>query len=64
MEILDLAKLFLKSFKRVIILRCGVSSGIIQMFCHIGDDVGYYGRVILLPFIFICGTMWYVSELW
>ena len=29
------------------------------MFCHIVDDVGCYGRVILLPFIFFvvpCGT--------
>ena len=38
----------------------GVSSGIIQMFCHIVDDVGCYGRVILLPFILLfvvpCGT--------
>ena len=42
-----------------IILSCGVSSGRIQMFCHIVDDVGCYGRVILLPFIsFVvpCGT--------
>ena len=38
----------------------GVSSGIIKMFCHIVDDVGCYGRVILLPFILLfvvpCGT--------
>ena len=38
----------------------GVSSGIIQAFCHIVDDVGCYGRVILLPFILLfvvpCGT--------
>ena len=38
----------------------GVSLGIIQMFCHIVDDVGCYGRVILLPFILLfvvlCGT--------
>ena len=65
MEIMALA-LVLKSFLNlvrisVIILRGGVSSGIVQMFCHIVDDVGCYGRVILLPF-FICGTMWYVSE--
>ena len=30
------------------------------MFCHIVDDVGCYGRVILLPFILLfvvpCGT--------
>ena len=68
MEIKDLAILVLKSFLNlfrisVIILRGGVSSGIVQMFCHIEDDVGCYGRVILLPFICICGTMWYVSEL-
>ena len=38
----------------------GVSSGIIQMFCHIVDGVGCYGRVILLPlyvlFVVPCGT--------
>ena len=38
----------------------GVFSGIIQVFCHIVDDVGCYGRVILLPFILLfvvpCGT--------
>ena len=37
----------------------GVSSGIIQVFCHIVDDVGCYGIVILLPFILFvvpCGT--------
>ena len=37
-----------------------VSSGINQMFCHIVDDMGCYGRVILLPFYFVfvlpCGT--------
>ena len=45
MEITDLAILVLKSFLSlfrisVIILRDGVSSGIVQMFCHIVDDVG------------------------
>ena len=37
----------------------GVSSSIIQVFCHIVDDVGCYGIVILLPFILFvvpCGT--------
>ena len=68
MEITDLAILILKSILNlfrisVIILQGGVSSGIVQMFCHIVYDVGCYGRVILLPFIFICGTIWYVSEL-
>ena len=29
----------------------GVSSGIVQVFCHIVDDTGCYGIVILLPFI-------------
>ena len=57
MEITELAILVLKSLLNlfrisVIILRGGVSSGITQMFCHIVDDVGCYGRVILLPFIF------------
>ena len=36
-----------------------MSSGIIQTFCHIVDDVGCYGSVILLPFILFvvpCGT--------
>ena len=37
-----------------------MSSDIIQMFCHIVDDLGCCGRVILLPFIFLfvvpCGT--------
>ena len=36
-----------------------MSSGMVQMFCHIVDDVGCYGRVILLPFILFvvpCGT--------
>ena len=36
-----------------------MSSGIVQMFCHIVDDVGCYGRVILLHFILFvvpCGT--------
>ena len=64
MEITDSAILVLKSFLNlfrisVIILRGGVSSGIVQMFCHIVDDVGCYGRVILLPFILFvvsCGT--------
>ena len=28
-----------------------MSSGIIQIFCHIVDEAGCYGRVILLPFI-------------
>ena len=61
MEIKDLAILVLKSFLNlfrisVIILRGGVSSGIVQMFCHIVDDVGCYGRVILLPFILY---LWY-----
>ena len=55
MEITDLAILVLKSFLNlfsilVIILRGGVSSCIVQMFCHIVDDVGCYGRVTLLPF--------------
>ena len=35
----------------------GVASDIIQMFCHIVDDVGCYGRVILLPlFVVLYGT--------
>ena len=38
----------------------GVSSDIIQMFCHIVDGVMCFGRVILLPFILLfvvpCGT--------
>ena len=37
-----------------------MSSGIVQMFCHIVDDVGCYGRIILLPYILLfvvpCGT--------
>ena len=38
-----------------------MSSGIVQMFCHIVDDVGCYGRVIFFPplyFVFVapCGT--------
>ena len=61
MEITDWAVLVLKSFLNllrisVIMLQGGVSSGIVQMFCHIVDDVGCYGRVILLPFILY---LWY-----
>ena len=36
MEILDLAKLFLKSFKRVIILQCG------GVFKHNSDVLSYW----------------------
>ena len=62
MEITDLAILVFKSFLNlfrisVIILRGGgVFSHSSDVFFHIVDDVGCYGRVILLPFILY---LWY-----
>ena len=56
MEITDLAILVLKSFKRVIILRCGGVFGHNSDVLSFVDDVGCYRRVVLLPFILY---LWY-----